>query len=240
MKKLLACVVFVSLGLLVLVQSVYSQTPIFRTLQEQVDPKVAALLVIDMQNDYVADEGKLGKIGLNIKPIQDTVPKINGLVEEARKAGVMVVWIRTTHTLKDALPNYLAYHIVIRSGKQIKDEDLICRPNHWSSEYYEKLTKPVRGEIEVTKHWYGAFQDTNLDLLLRAADKKTIICTGTTSDVCVANTALQGLHKGYYTIMVSDCTSTTDPAIHNTILKIHKTYYGHVPSSEEIVNLWKK
>jgi len=55
MKSLLACVVFVSLGLLVLAQSVYSQTPILRTLQEQVDPKVAALLVIDMQNDDVAD-----------------------------------------------------------------------------------------------------------------------------------------------------------------------------------------
>lgn len=240
MKKVFARLMLATGILLIIAQFAYSQPKILRTLQEQVDPKVAALLVIDMQNDYVADEGKLGKIGLNIKPIQETVPRINRLVEEARKAGVMVVWIRTTHTLKDALPNYLAYHIVIRTGKQIKDEDLICRPNHWSSEYYEKLIKREPGETEVTKHWYGAFQDTSLDLLLKASDKKTIICTGTTSDVCVANTALQGLHKGYYTLIVSDCTSTTDPAIHDTILKIHKTYYGHVPTSEEIIGAWKK
>ena len=240
MRHLFRNLMLVSGVVFVLAQFSYGQVEILRTLQEQVDPKVAALLVIDMQNDYVADQGKLGKIGLNVKLIQETVPKINRLVEEARKAGVAVIWIRTTHTLKDALPNYLAYHIVIRSGKQIRDEDLICRPNHWASEYYEKLVKPAPGEIEMTKHWYGAFQDTTLDLLLKAANKKTIICTGTTSDVCVYNTALQGLHKGYYTLMVSDCTSTTDPAIHDTILKLYKTYYGWVPSSDEIINLWKK
>jgi nicotinamidase-related amidase len=240
MKKVSAYVFIVSLGFIFFTQLAYSQPPILRTLQEQVDPKVAALLVIDMQNDFVADEGKLGKIGLNVKLIQETVPKINRLVEEARTAGVPIFWLRSTHTLKDALPNYLAYHIVIRSGKQVKDEDLICRPNHWSSEYYDKLIKPAPGEMEVIKHWYSGFQDTRLDLLLRAADRKTIICTGTTSDVCVANTANHGLHLGYYPIFVSDCTATTDQTVHDTILKIHKTYYGYVLPSSELINFWKK
>ena len=58
---------FVLVTFFVFTQVAFGQTQILRTLQEQVDPKVAALLVIDMQNDYVADQGRLGKIGLNIK-----------------------------------------------------------------------------------------------------------------------------------------------------------------------------
>lgn len=85
-----------------------------KTLEEQVEPEVAALLVIDMQNDFIADDGVLGKKGFDFRIVQETVPRINTFIEAARKAGVLVIWIRTVHTLKDALPPYLAHTVVKR------------------------------------------------------------------------------------------------------------------------------
>jgi len=209
------------------------------TLKDQVDSMLAALLVIDMQNDFVADDGMLEKRGFNVKNVQATVPKINRFIEEARKAGVMVIWIRTTHTLRDAMPNYLAHTIARKADTVLRDEDLICRPNHWGSEYYEKMIKPLPSEIEVIKNMYGAFQDTKLDVYLRVQNRETIICTGTSTNVCILSTALQGIHKGYYAILVTDCTSSHDPSVDEVILKNHEIFFGHIATSDEIINCWR-
>jgi len=218
----------------------FGEARLLHSLADQVDPEVSALLVIDMQNDFVADEGKIARMGRNVKPVQETVPGINRLIEAARKAGVKVVWIKTTHTLGDALPNYLAHTPARKEGVPLKDEDLICRPNHWASEYYDKLMKPLSDEIEVVKNCYGAFQETDLGEYLKANHIRTIICTGTSTNVCVLNTALQGFHQGYYTVMVTDCTSSTEQTLHDAILENHKRTFGHTATSQEIIGCWNR
>ena len=208
--------------------------------EEQVDSRITALLVVDMQNDFVADDGLLGKKGLNVKMAQAIVPKINTLIEEARKASVMVIWIRTTHSLRDSMPNYIVHTIAKEADIPLRDEDLLCRPNHWGSEYYPAISKPLTDEIELIKNMYGAFQDTKLDLYLRVKNIKTIICTGVTTNVCILNTALQGIHKGYYAIIVADCTSSFDLSVHKVILENHGNFFGHVVTSKEIISCWKE
>jgi len=63
------------------------ENELLTTLQEQINPKVAAVLVIDMQNDYVADRGLLAEEGKNVKRVQKMVPKLNLFIEGAREAG---------------------------------------------------------------------------------------------------------------------------------------------------------
>jgi ureidoacrylate peracid hydrolase len=102
------------------------------------------------------------------------------------------------------------------------------------------MIKPIPGEMEVIKNCYSAFQDTKLDLYLKVQNKKTIICTGTATNVCVLCTSLQGFHKGYYTVFVMDCTSSSDPSIHEAVLKNHRSFFGHIATSGEIIACWER
>ena len=118
-----------------------------KTLEEQINPQITALLVIDMQNDYVADNGKLGKAGFDVKAIQAAVPAMNNLIMEARKAGVMVVWIRSTHTFKDSLPNYVAGNVTRVKDRPFAETDFLVQGGSWGAEYYEKYYEKMTKRI---------------------------------------------------------------------------------------------
>ena len=213
---------------------------VLKTLAEQIDPQITALLVIDMQNDYVADNGKLGKAGFDVKSIQAAVPAMNNLIMEARKAGVMVVWIRQTHTFKDALPNYVAGNVARVKDRPFAETDFLVQGGSWGAEYYEKMTKRIDGEFEVIKHTYGAFTNTPLDTYLRARGIKTILSIGTVTNVCVQSTAMQGFFLGYYSIIPADAVSTNDLALHQATLKNHAIFFGYTPKNQDIFDIWKK
>jgi len=213
---------------------------VLKTLEEQIDPKSSALLVIDMQNDYVADNGKIGKAGLDVRRIQAAIPAMNSLIAEARKAGVLVVWIRQTHSFKDSLPNYVASNVVRVKDRPFVETDFLVQEGSWGAEYYEKMIKRLDGEIEVIKHTYGGFTNTSLDTYLKAKGIKTILSIGTLTNVCVQSTALQGWFLGYYSLIPSEAASSNDLALHQATLKNHSIFLGYTPTNDEIVAIWKR
>jgi ureidoacrylate peracid hydrolase len=213
---------------------------VLKTLEEQIDPQTVALLVIDMQNDYVADNGKLGKAGADVKRIQAGIPAMNSLIMEARKAGVLVVWVRQTHSFKDSLPNYLVSNIARVKDRPFAETDFLVQEGSWGAEYYDQMTKRLDGELEVIKHTYGGFTNTSLDTYLKAKGIKTILSIGTLSNVCVQSTALQGWFLGYYSIIPADAVSSNDLSLQQAALKNFSTFFGYTPKNEDIVAIWKK
>jgi ureidoacrylate peracid hydrolase len=240
MKNLYAIMIFIVAMLLASTNMVYGEVEILQTLEEQVNPKITALLINGMQNDFVSDEGKLGKIGVNLKPIQDAIPTINKFVEEARKAGVKVIWIRLAHSLKDALPNYMARNIARKKGKPFTEKDFLAQEGSWGAGYYTKVIKRLPSEIEVIKHTFSAFENNKLETYLKASGIKTIICIGCVTNVCIQAIASAGWHKGYYTIIASDAVASNIPSLHEATLKNHRIYYGYTPKSSKIINIWQK
>ena len=240
MKTFCSLIVVVLSFALFFSQPAFGEVKLLQTLEQQIDPSITALLIIDMQNDYVADGGKVGKLGMDVKKIQEAVPTMNRLIEEARKAGVMVVWIRQTHSMRDALPNYLASNVARKKSGPFKEEDFLVQEGSWGAEYFEKMAKRLPAEIEVIKHTYGGFTNTQLDTFLKAKGIQTIISMGCLTNVCVSSTAMQGWFQGYYSIISSDASSTNDTALQEAILKNHSLFFGYIPKTEEIVNIWKK
>ena len=221
-------------------QLALGEVKLLKTLEQQIETSITALLIIDMQNDYVADQGKVGKLGMDVKKIQEAVPTMNRLIEEARKAGVMIVWIRQTHTMRDALPNYLASNVARKKSGPFKEEDFLVQGGSWGAEYFDKMVKRSPGEIEVIKHTYGGFTNTELDTFLKTKGIQTIISMGCLTNVCVSSTAMQGWFQGYYSIIPSDASSTNDTALHEATLKNHAIFFGYTPKTEEIVGIWRK
>jgi ureidoacrylate peracid hydrolase len=213
---------------------------LLQTLEQQINPGITALLIIDMQNDYVADEGKVGKLGMDVKKNQAAVPTMNRLIKEARKAGVMIVWIRQTHSMRDALPNYLASNFARKKSGQFKEDDFLVQEGSWGAEYFDKMAKRLPAEIEVIKHTYGGFTNTALDTFLKTKGIQSIISMGCLTNACVSSTAMQGWLQGYYSIIPSDASSSNDTSLHEATLKNHRIFYGYTPKTEEIVNIWKK
>lgn len=201
-----------------------------RTLDEKVDPRHAALVVIDVQNDFCHGEGAMAKNGADVTPMQAMVPRLNRLIQSARRAGVLVIFVRVTHTPEDDSDVWLE--------RNLNRQHYICRDGSWGAEWY--LVSPVEGEPVVVKHRYSAFTGTVLDDLLSARGVKSLILTGTTTDMCVESTARDGFMRDYYVVFVDDCTATSLPADHERTLERMTRTFGLVATADQIDAVWAK
>ena len=207
------------------------------TLEEQIAPEHTALLVIDPQNDFCSSEGAVVRLmGWDPSRIQAAVPRLNRFIELAREQGVMVVWTRSLVEPLRARPSFQARGFMQEAERRlIKPVESDSRGSDW----YGEMTRPLPGEIVIPKYHYDAFEDTSLDLLLSGSGIKTILTTGFTTNVCVETTSRHGYIKGYYVVVVSDCTEAPTQAEHEAAVFNLGAYFGRAATAETIERIWK-
>ncbi len=186
-----------------------------------------ALLVIDMQNDFISSEGYLGKKGQNLEVVQKTVPAVQSMIGHFRRNGMKVIYTQTVHHKYTNTENWVS-----RTSQKSLDPS-ICRPNTWGAEILEEL-KPLEDEPVVVKHRYDAFLDTDMHLILRAAGIENLVIVGTQTNLCVDTTARRAYMMDYVTIVVEDCVSTPEIEFHRPMLDNFQKNFGYVMSSEEV------
>jgi ureidoacrylate peracid hydrolase len=204
---------------------------VFTTLEEKVAPGHTALIVIDMQNDFVDDEGACAQNGQDMTPVQAIVPTLKQFAASAREAGALVVYVRVSH---DDSTNSEAY-LERRKGRSAD----VCTEGTWGAEWYPELV-PEAGDVTVTKHRFSAFIDTSLDLILRSRGIRTIITTGTATNVCVESTARHGHMLDYYVIFPEDASASTDLPAHDATLHNIQKHFGDVVKAADIEAAWAK
>jgi ureidoacrylate peracid hydrolase len=171
-----------------------SEADLETVLKQRVHPERAALLVIDMQNDFVSPKGKMAEFGFEIGAVRDSIPAMRRLLESARSGGYFVV-----HT---AVINDLEQNP--RSWNAFWGEPAVTLPGSWGAAHIEEL-RPLPGELVLTKYTYGAFVGTNLDTVLRRRGVETIVAAGTDLNICAGDTLHQAFALGYHVVAVSDC-----------------------------------
>ncbi len=102
------------------------------------------------------------------------------------------------------------------------------------------MIQPRFDEPLITKWQYDAFEDTDLQLLLQSRGIKTLLMTGFTTNVCVETTARHGYIKGYYIVLVSDCTGAPTHAEYESGVFNIRTYFGQAVTSDELRSSWTK
>ena len=194
------------------------------TLEQQTRPDHAALLVIDMQNDFCAVDGFLQRErGYDVDFAKTVADNIATAVDAAREAGMLVVWIRSVYDFK-----YLAApHIVKRR------EEGCCLEGSWGADFF--LLQPKPDEPIVTKHHYSAFVGTPLDGILHKNDIRTLVMTGVATNVCVDSTLRDGFFAGYYIVLLEDCVGSNSVAGHNGTLATVRNNIGTVIRSADWV-----
>src|SRR4051812_13614357 len=98
------------------------------TIDELVDPRQAALLVVDMQNDFCASNGSLADAGADPSFIQAMAPRLLGLLAGARNVGLPIVHIRTEHSPWTDSDAWLGRHMGLRR--------VVCFPGSWGADYF--------------------------------------------------------------------------------------------------------
>jgi len=154
------------------------------------DPSKTAVVVVDMQNDFVKPNGKL-----YVPTAQATVPAIRKLLEKARDANVPIIYTQDWHFKND--PEFRIW------GEH-------CVMNTWGAEIIDEL-KPMPDDILIRKRRYDAFFGTDLDYVLRhVVHADTLVIVGTVANICVLHTAGSAALNWYNVVVPIDGISALD------------------------------
>jgi ureidoacrylate peracid hydrolase len=159
------------------------------------------------------------------------VPRLTRLIDEARRVGLTVVYVKTTHSEWTDTPSWL-----YRKSQQ--KELNTCREGTWGAEFYDGIA-PRSDERIVIKHRYSAFINTDLNTVLKAKGIESVLTTGVATNVCVETTTRDAYMYDYYVTMVSDCSAAYDPKLHESTLENMRRHFGLVATSDEIIQSWQ-
>jgi ureidoacrylate peracid hydrolase len=205
---------------------------VLKTLKERCDPRYTALIVVDVQNDFVSPEGSAGKRGDDVNAAIAMVPNLVRLIEEGRRVGLTIIYVRTTHSEWTDTPSWI-YRTSQKSGLNT------CREGSWGAEFYEGIS-PLPSERVVVKHRYSAFINTDLNTVLKARGIQSVLVCGVATNVCVETTARDGYMYDYYVTMIDDCSAAYDAKLHMGTLENIRRHFGLVASSSEVIETWSE
>lgn len=190
------------------------------------DKDRAALLVIDMQKDFV-DEGAIMEVAM----ARHRIPTMRRVIDRCREAGVPVIYTR--HVLSDRFevsPLETAY--------QPKLKVTGMREGSAGIEIVPELA-PQPNETVISKHRYDAFHNTQLETLLRnirgSGQVDTVIIIGTVTNICCESTARSAFMRDYKVAFISDANGGLDDASHNATLEIISRVFGRVMTADELI-----
>ena len=198
---------------------------------DRLNPAHTAVIVIDMQNDFCAEGGHLHQTkGADMSANRSLAGRIMTLVEAARRAATMVVWIKANYELR-----YLSGQALLKR-RENGIEGLCCAGGTWGWDFYE--VEPGEDEWVIEKHTYSGFAGTELDRILRFNRIKTLVFTCVATNVCVESTLRDGYFAGYYIVMPEDCVGSGAEDLHQATIKNVRALLGDVPQSAEIIHIW--
>jgi nicotinamidase-related amidase len=196
-----------------------------------IDPSRAALVVVDMQNDFV-------RVGapLEVPDARATIEPIQATIALFRRLGRPVVFTRFIAGPKETL--------LWAWSPQLRPPVCCCKPGFMRR--YGDVGReldcvavidelPVQpGDYLVDKYWYGAFFRTNLHDILISEHVDTVAVCGTVTQICVEETAREAFHLGLKAVVLSDCVSSFDPGMHAAALKNFAMKFGRVMDSRAL------
>jgi len=209
-----------------------------------IDMGRTALIIIDMQRDFLQPGGFGAALGNDVSRLHAAVAPCADVLAAARKAGLFVIHTREGHRpdLADA-PRLKVERgdPSMRIGAPGPMGRILVRgePGH---DIIPELY-PVAGEPVIDKADKGAFYQTDLELMLKNHSIETLLVCGVTTEVCVNTTVREANDRGYRCIVLSDCCASYFPEYHDIGLKMIKAQggiFGSVSASAPVIEALSK
>lgn len=207
------------------------------------NPTSTALLIIDMQRDFLEPGGFGEMLGNDVSLLRSAIEPCQFLLEAARQAGLLVIHTREGHRpdLTDAPPSKLS-----RGGLETGIGDpgplgrVLIRGEYGHDiipELYPQGDEPV-----IDKPGKGAFYETDLHLILQNRGIKTLIVCGVTTEVCVNTTVREANDRGYECLVPEDCVGSYFPEFQRVglaMIKAQGGIFGWVSDSAKVLTALK-
>ena len=191
------------------------------------DLNKTALLIIDMQRDFVLPGGFGEALGNDVTPLQAAVAPTRRVLDAARGLGMLIIHTREGHRpdLSDCPPTKLVRG---RGKTRIGDPGPMGRilvRGELGHDIVPELY-PLPAETVVDKPGKGAFYSTDLELILRNHGIKTLLVCGVTTEVCVNTTVREANDRGFECVVLSDCVGSYFPEFQKAALAMVKAQGG--------------
>ena len=195
---------------------------------DTIDPKAAAMIIQDLQNDVIIEGGAFADSGSpEHAKEQNVVENVKNLAAAARAAGIPVIHVH--YIVEPGAPG-LKLNAPLFQG--VKDTNALVRDT-WGAAAADGL-EPQDGDFIVQKMRMSAWQGTRLENLLAGLGRDTIIVTGAWTNMSIEHTARHGADAGYEVVVASDGTSTTGDEWQNAALNYAMTNVAKVGTCAEI------
>ena len=193
----------------------------------ELDPSRTALVIIDMQRDFLEPGGFGETLGNDVSRLRPAIAPCRAMLAAARAVGMLVVHTREGHRpdLSDAPPAKIERG---RPSARIGDPGPMGRilvrgePGH---DIVPELS-PAPAEPVIDKPGKGAFYQTDLELLLKNRGIEALLVAGVTTEVCVHTTVREGNDRGFRCIVLADCCGSYFPEFHRAGLEMIKAQGG--------------
>ncbi|WP_439589528.1 cysteine hydrolase family protein [Hydrogenophaga sp.] len=201
-------------------------------LAERLQPARCVLLIVDMQNDFCAPGGFIDAVmKKDVASAAEILPRVQGLIDAARSAGVPVVWLRADYS-HDRIPDSMAVKL---AASGITQE--CCKPDTPGADWYGGLM-PAAGEAIVTKHSYSGFTGTDMQAVLSATGRQTVVFAGVQTQICVESTLRDAHAHGWLCVAAEDAVGSHTPTAHEATLNNVRFLFGDVCSAADIGAAW--
>lgn len=204
-----------------------------------VDLDKTALIIIDMQKDFLYPEGFGAFLGNDVTLLQRTIEPIQSVLNAARARGMLVIHTREGHLpdMSDCPPTKLERWA---QGTRIGDDGPMGRiliRGEVGHDIIDELA-PAAGEPVIDKPGKNAFYATTLQETLDAHDIRYLIVTGVTTDVCCSATVMAANDRGFHAIVLRDGVASYSTERHESALAVIQAQggiFGWVSDSERVL-----
>jgi ureidoacrylate peracid hydrolase len=201
------------------------------------DISKSALIIVDMQNDFVHPDGALGQRArenperdIDMPFLMGTIPNVSRLADVFRTSGRPIIYL--AHVLK---PDYSDAQIPYwRIDRSPGGNRTFIVEGTWGAQIVDDL-EPREGEHLVVKKGFGGFSNTPLDTILRNMGVTTCVVSGVTTCVCVSTTVRGGVDHNYRVILVGDAVAEVSRETHEAELKTMSRVFADVKMTDEVV-----
>ncbi len=196
------------------------------SLKQRVDPKQAALVILDMQKgSWPAKAGPAG--GAEI------LPELMALIQGARSVRLPVIFVRNTHS----------EWTTIRSRKeQTEHIGVDYRTRYWEgtpgNDFLDGL-EPQSQDLILIKHSYSPYAHGPMDLALRSRGIRTLLLTGGSTLGAVETAAKDSMVRGYNVVMIEDCVHPRSGPVYDVVVDYINRHLGITATSSDVIACWR-
>ena len=206
----------------------------------ELEPETTALLIIDMQRDFLEPGGFGEMLGNDVSQLRHAIEPTRKVLNTFRELGMMVVHTREGHRpdLTDCPPAKKS-----RGNLELGIGDLgpmgrVLVRGEWGHDIIDEL-KPALGEPVIDKPGKGSFYATDLERILLNRGIKRLIVTGVTTEVCVQTTVREANDRGFECLVLADCVGSYFPEFQEVGLKMIAAQggiFGWVTDSAQLLS----